>query len=134
MDGVELFSRSFQRLLFVYLVLFSASCVAQQFPHSSFSVEYDGISASCTEAMNATLACDDALGSVSLNFVWLDEIRLQSVCANTCFDDLEKARLSIQSACTASTDVIVEGNRAYPATYVLDNLIYTFNVTCRKDA
>ncbi|KAL1640089.1 hypothetical protein SLS58_007356, partial [Diplodia intermedia] len=84
--------------------------------------------------MNATLACNDMLGAVAVDFVFLDQTQLESLCTDSCFDDLEKTRLSIQSACTASTDIIVEGNLAYPATYVLDHFIYTFNSTCRKDA
>lgn len=84
--------------------------------------------------MNATLACNGMLGEIAVDFVFLDETQLESLCTDSCFDDLEKVRLSIQSACTASTDIIVESNLAYPATYVLDHFIYTFNSTCRKDA
>jgi hypothetical protein len=80
----------------------------------------------------------------------LDEEGTAALCVDSCYSSLESARSTIAGACTASTDVIVENKVAYPgihpcspavvnfyscllATFFVDNYIYTYDVSCRKD-
>lgn len=77
--------------------------------------------------------------------------QLSALCDDPCYSSLEDARKKIHQACTSSNDQIVNDNVAYPgrhprtsgsvevakpiaATYLVDNFIYTYNMSCRRDA
>ncbi|MCJ1245494.1 hypothetical protein MMC30_002698 [Trapelia coarctata] len=60
--------------------------------------------------------------------------QLNALCVDSCYSSLLSTRGTIQQGCTASTDIIVYDDIAYPATYVVDNFIFTYDVSCRKDS
>ncbi|CAG8905566.1 unnamed protein product [Penicillium egyptiacum] len=61
-----------------------------------------------------------------------DEVAV--VCVDGCYASLESARTVIAAACTLDTDVIVTENVAYPATFIVDNYLFTYQVSCRTDS
>jgi hypothetical protein len=123
---------SFNTLLFLgYCVQRNA---AQQFPNSSIDASYPGLTSGCATAVNPVLTCDDILADVSLSFPYLTNERLANLCTTGCSNSLRLARQNIAKACTSKTDVITDGGTTYPATYVLDNLLWSYTSTCKKDA
>ncbi|KAF2460035.1 hypothetical protein BDY21DRAFT_419731 [Lineolata rhizophorae] len=120
--------------LTLLLVTLAGYSSAQQFPNSSFNADYPGLSSACATAVNPSLECDDVLGSMSIDLVYLDDDDLEALCTTTCEQSLLDAQASIQSACAADTDVIVDLGVAYPASYVLDHFIYAYRSTCRTDS
>lgn len=107
--------------------------VAQRFPDSSIDASYPGLSSGCATAVDPLLSCDDVLAGISLSFVYLTDERLVKLCTETCAASLNSAQKNIVNACKASSDFISDGETRYPATYVLDRFIWSFNATCRKD-
>jgi hypothetical protein len=107
---------------------------AQQFPNSSIDASYPGLTSGCTTAVNPVLNCDDVLADTTLSFVYLADKRLTSLCTTSCSNSLRLARQGIAKAFTAKTDVISDGAVSYPATYVVDRLLWSYTATCRKDA
>ena len=63
----------------------------------------------------------------------LDADQVGALCSGTCTAELLSARRQIASACTASTDVIVWSNIVYPATFIVDEYLFTSQVSCFKD-
>jgi hypothetical protein len=106
---------------------------AQQFPNSNIDADYPGLSSGCATAVNPVLNCDDVLADTSLTFPYLTDARLTNLCTTSCSNSLRLARQNIVKACTAPTDVIVDGTTIYPATYVLDRLLWAYTATCKKD-
>lgn len=60
--------------------------------------------------------------------------QVDAVCVDSCYTSLEAARTVIAAACTLSTDVIVVENVAYPATFIVDNYLFTYQMSCRTDS
>jgi hypothetical protein len=106
---------------------------AQQFPNSSIDASYPGLTSGCATAVNPVLNCDDVLADTALSFAYLSDARLTNLCTTSCSNSLRLARQNIAKACTAQTDVIADGETKYPATYVLDSLLWAYTPTCRKD-
>jgi hypothetical protein len=46
---------------------------------------------------------------------------------------LKSARATIEAACTEVTDVIVYENIAYPPTFIAENYLLTYEISCQKD-
>ena len=99
----------------------------------SIDVDFPGLSTSCKSAMNSTVKCDGLLVEVMQEAISLSPENLISICVNSCALSLQTAQDNIASACSAATDVIVLGDLAYTATYSLNELKFTYNVTCQKD-
>ncbi|KAG9123024.1 hypothetical protein FRC07_000344 [Ceratobasidium sp. 392] len=79
----------------------------------------------CGKALNASIACDTSLGQAVAGES-LQVATLTTLC-------LKSYRTSIASAC--GTSVVIQGkDAAFPITYEVDNLIYSYNTTCTKDA
>ena len=115
-------------------LLLCSACYGQTFGNTSFDADYEGVSAACGATLNAQLSCDDVLAAIAWDADYLQQKQLDNLCSVSCSTSLETARSSIVSACTGSSDVIVDGGLAYPATFVLDHLINAYQTTCRKDA
>jgi hypothetical protein len=60
--------------------------------------------------------------------------QIEDVCVDDCYSSLEAARSVIAAACTLDTDIIVVENVAYPATFIVDNYLFTYELSCRKDS
>lgn len=58
---------------------------------------------------------------------------LEAVCVESCRDSLVKLRSSIQSACDPSKDLMVKDGVAFPATFMVDRYIYSYDASCYKD-
>ncbi|CAG8900267.1 unnamed protein product [Penicillium egyptiacum] len=63
----------------------------------------------------------------------LDEEQVTKLYVNDCYPSLKSARATIQSAYTEDTDMIVYEDIAYPATFIADKYLFTYNVSYRKD-
>lgn len=63
----------------------------------------------------------------------LDPVSLEKICVPKCRDDLRDLRMKIESICIKQTDLITYENVVYPSTFVVDNYIYKWDVSCYKD-
>ncbi|KAF8703143.1 Lysin motif, partial [Rhizoctonia solani] len=85
----------------------------------------------CGKALNASIACDVALGKAAAGAL-LPVEKLNTVCVPACYTSLKSYRSSVATAC--GTSVVIQGSDAtFPITYLADNLLYTYNTTCIKD-
>ncbi|KAL4739523.1 hypothetical protein BDV11DRAFT_169938 [Aspergillus similis] len=115
-------------------LLFAVSGHCQQLSDAPSYINYPGLSEACLTALNTTVSCPPFLNPVSASGEILDSDLVTELCVDSCYTSLDDARDTIQEACTASTDVIVHNNIAYPATFIVDNYLHTYNVSCRKDS
>ena len=60
--------------------------------------------------------------------------QIEDVCVDDCYSSLEAARSVIAAACTLDIDIIVVENVAYPAIFIVDNYLFTYELSCRKDS
>lgn len=60
--------------------------------------------------------------------------QVDAVCVDSCYTSLEVAKTNIAAGCTLDTDVIVVGNVAYPATFIVDHYLFTYQISCRTDS
>ncbi|KAB8227370.1 uncharacterized protein BDW43DRAFT_247217 [Aspergillus alliaceus] len=109
------------------------SALGQQPAGTQMFVNYPGLSDGCMEALATTVSCPPFLPVISQNNAVLDEDTVRELCVAGCYSSLKAARATIQAACTASTDMIVYEGVAYPATFIADNYMLTFDVSCKKD-
>ncbi|KAJ5426043.1 hypothetical protein N7465_001113 [Penicillium sp. CMV-2018d] len=107
---------------------------AQQLSGTQMFVDYPGISDPCKEALATNITCPPALAIWSLGNPLLSEDEVHELCVEGCQTSLKTARAAIAAACTADTDVIVYEDVAYPATFIADNYLFTYEVSCFKDA
>ncbi|KAJ5153569.1 LysM domain protein [Penicillium canariense] len=114
-------------------LLFAVSGHYQQLSDAPSYINYPGLSEACLTALNTTVSCPPFLNPVSASREILDSDLVTELCVDSCYTSLDNARDTIQEACTASSDVIVHNNIVYPATFIIDNYLYTYNVSCRKD-
>jgi len=107
---------------------------AQQLSDFQIYMGYPGLSSSCEQALNTSVSCPAFLSSVSVRGGTLDTDEVTALCSDTCYSSLGSARDTIKGACIVSTDVIVYNDQAYSATFIVDNFIYTYSLSCRKDS
>ncbi|KAJ0424778.1 hypothetical protein BJY00DRAFT_308683 [Aspergillus carlsbadensis] len=115
-------------------MLLAAPGLAQQLSGAPTYLDYPGLSTACVAALNATVDCPPFLSPVSASGETLDADLVAELCVDSCFVSLEDAQETIKGACTAATDVIVYDRIAYPATFIVDNFVYTYNLSCRTDS
>ena len=106
---------------------------AQQFAGSTFSLAYPGISDACTSALNLTINCPAFLADVAIYNDLLSPAQLQALCNNDCSSSLERLQQDIERECNTESDVITSDGVTYPATWVVDHFLLTFNLSCQKD-
>lgn len=106
---------------------------AQQFHQRKMAQYYPGISKSCQAALNSTIECDYILSDTALSQEHLDLGQLNAMCTTECHESLLSIQEYIVGNCTASGDVIHEGQDQLPATWVNDNFILTIEKYCAKD-
>ncbi|KAK1752213.1 carbohydrate-binding module family 50 protein [Echria macrotheca] len=124
-------SLSFQLLGFVA----SSTVFAQQFQDVVMGIAWPGLSESCVTALNTTVPnCPSFLIRVSVDNPRLDEEQLEDLCTTSCRTDLTTVRGTIASACNPTTDVIQLDGVVYPATFVADRFLFTYDLSCRKDS
>ncbi|KAK0624161.1 hypothetical protein B0T14DRAFT_517604 [Immersiella caudata] len=108
---------------------------AQQFEMYRTPFETMNLSQGCLDVLNTNVSCDHML-AISTTFdppsspVLRPDI-LNRICAAKCRSDLQALRSKIVGGCK-STDVMVLRGKGYPATFVLDHYLYTYDVSCYK--
>lgn len=95
---------------------------------------YTGLSTDCQQALATNVTCSPYLGVVSETNGIVTADQIEDVCVDDCYSSLEAARSVITAACTLDTDIIVVENVAYPATFIVDNYLFTYELSCRKDS
>ncbi|KOC07375.1 hypothetical protein AFLA70_31g004611 [Aspergillus flavus AF70] len=125
--------------LITILGLASATLVAgQQFKWYSYPWETLNLTQACFTAINSSVSsCPSLLATHTTGTGTVDilgEDALQSLCVDSCRKELQALRGTVQAACTGQGDVMVYDNIAYPATFMIDNLLYTYDVSCYKDS
>ncbi|KAL4943095.1 hypothetical protein BDV06DRAFT_234966 [Aspergillus oleicola] len=95
-------------------LLFAVSSNCQKLSDAPSYIDYPGLSTACLTALNITVTCPPFLSPASASGEILDSDLVTELCVDSCYTSLENARDTIQDACTASTDVIVHNNIAYP--------------------
>ncbi|KAK4221944.1 hypothetical protein QBC38DRAFT_460911 [Podospora fimiseda] len=118
-------------------LLLSTLVTGQQFESFRQPYEQLGLSKACTDVLNTLVSCDISLAfSTSFDepsIDILDPVTLGNICVPECRDNLQSLRTKIISTCNQQTNVIVYGKTAYPATFILDHYIYTYDVSCYAD-
>ena len=106
----------FSRLCgFLLLALLTEHINAQVFPNLLLGVDYPGISAACSTALNTTLTtCPSLLGSVSVDNPRLDSASLILLCTSGCQSELTSVRQTIASGCNLASDIITYEDIDYP--------------------
>ncbi|KAK2611937.1 hypothetical protein QQS21_002043 [Conoideocrella luteorostrata] len=128
-------SRNLACLLYALPIALGQQFKDYTFPHKSL-----GLSAKCFGAVNTTVtSCPGWLventGLHSSSFELLDATSLQTLCESTCQDDLSKLRDLIATSCTAPQDVMVPPSKvAYPATFIIDRIMFAAGISCLKDS
>ncbi|KAL4795601.1 hypothetical protein BDV19DRAFT_378800 [Aspergillus venezuelensis] len=99
---------------------------AQQFAGTQMFTAYLGLTASCQESLATNVTCPPYLGVLSERYA------VQEACIDDCYTSLQNAGAVIAEACTATTDVIVVDNVAYPATFIVDNYLFTYRLSFQE--
>ncbi|CAG8067040.1 unnamed protein product [Penicillium salamii] len=94
---------------------------------------YPGLTDGCKESLATNVSCPVFLPVVSPDNSLLDDDQVVELCVDVCYDSLKSARATIEAACTETTDMIVVEDIAYPATFIADKYLLTYDVSCRKD-
>lgn len=125
---------SLVRLAAIFLA--AGTVWAQQFSDVLISSSgYPGLTDQCAEALNSTVqSCPGFLAEASVDMPRLDSTSLEALCTSACRSSLESVRNTIASGCGASQDVIMVDAVVYPATFVIDRYLYTYDVSCMKDS
>ncbi|KAM7216065.1 hypothetical protein V8F06_008538 [Rhypophila decipiens] len=110
---------------------------AQQFTDGAMDYSVFGnLSPLCQDAINTTISCHSLLSdlaSPSPTILFLNNEELAAVCATGCRSSLTGLRSQILLDCSEPTDVMVDGNMAYPATYFVDRFLHAHDSSCFKD-
>ncbi|KAL4883820.1 hypothetical protein BJY04DRAFT_216155 [Aspergillus karnatakaensis] len=108
------------------------SAGAQQLARTRMFVDYPGLSDRCKEALATNVTCPPFLVVVFKTNLHLGEDEVNELCKGDCYTSLRNARANIEVACTLDTDVIVFEEVAYPATFITDHYLLTYDVSCQK--
>ena len=96
------------------------------------SILVHSLTSMCRASFNTSVQCDPKLAEIAFSgFLGSDE-DLESVCTRQCLTSLQKFRDQQKAACSPS-DVITAGGLPYPATFGVDQLLLTYNLTCKRD-
>ncbi|KAF4161886.1 hypothetical protein CNMCM6936_002900 [Aspergillus lentulus] len=119
----------------ILVSLLASLAVAQQLDGIVLPLELLGLSEPCFEAVNTTISsCPFSLalytGIEDASFERLNRTQLDLLCQSSCRKDLQSLRTTVQKACTASTDVMMPGATAYPATFLVDRYLYSSGLSC----
>ncbi|XDG02515.1 hypothetical protein ABKA04_002130 [Annulohypoxylon sp. FPYF3050] len=121
--------------LLAVITVYDRSVLAQQLKDGLPAfMSYPGISTSCETALNTTVDCPAFLTKASEQNSILNSDQVSALCSGSCAADLQSARTKIAAACTANTDVITYSNIVYPATFIVDQYLFTSQVSCYQDS
>ncbi|KAF2824331.1 hypothetical protein CC86DRAFT_420818 [Ophiobolus disseminans] len=123
----------------IFLILaasyFAVQVISQQLQDGFLSEPpWPNITTKCFEAMNATVSCPAYLQRISVDQQRLNPGELETLCTSTCRNTLRGVRSNILNACKGPMDIIQYWNGVnYPATFVADQYLQTYDIACRKD-
>ncbi|KAF4160012.1 hypothetical protein CNMCM6936_004141 [Aspergillus lentulus] len=120
------------RQLAMLLLGIVSLAAAQQPAGVQMYTAYPGLSESCQRALATNVSCPPFITVVSQSNAILDAEQVSELCVEGCYTSLESAKADIEAVCT-SMDVIVYETVAYPATFIVDNYLLTYQLSCRKD-
>ena len=83
-------------------------------------------------SFNASIQCDNKLADVTFSGHFASDNDLQDMCTSKCLTTLGKYQTQQKKACLSSDTVVADGI-TYPATHTVDQLIFTYNYTCKRD-
>lgn len=83
-------------------------------------------------SFDTSVQCDPKLPEVAFSGYFASDQDLQSICTTQCLTSLERFRDQQKAACTQS-DKITTGGLSYPATFGVDQLLFAYNYTCKRD-
>ncbi|KZL86126.1 hypothetical protein CI238_09105 [Colletotrichum incanum] len=129
-------SWAFFVLVLGLVALFNVRLVdAQQFADTTLGYEvYPDLSERCYEALNTTVeGCPGFVAANAVDMARLVPGMLEALCTPGCKSSLASVRSVIASGCNAKTDVVEFGQVVYPATYMVDRMIHTYDVSCARD-
>lgn len=110
---------------------------AQQFADGTMDYSsFENLSPLCQDAVNTTVFCHSLLSDLAspnptIMFLQTDE--LSAICTTDCRSSLTSLRSQILLDCSEPTDVMIDGNIAYPPTYFVDRFLYAYDNSCFKD-
>ncbi|OAA67645.1 LysM domain-containing protein [Cordyceps fumosorosea ARSEF 2679] len=127
-------------MFWLQFLCFSAALLllstAQQFSQFTYAYEALGLSETCFAAVNATVqGCSDLLPthvSFDSNPRLLGKAELEELCVPSCGKALADVKSSINEAC--ATDSIVKNGQTFPATLMVEYMLYSYTMSCRKDS
>lgn len=127
-QALQLFSTAFAAIQ-----LFASPISAQNFIDASFEVAYPGLSSACISALNGTVACLSSLGDYGNSTQPILPSELEAFCTRECDESLSTIRSGVETSCNGASDSVEEAGELRPATWIIDQFIYTFNTTCVRD-
>ncbi|RDW84131.1 uncharacterized protein DSM5745_04457 [Aspergillus mulundensis] len=92
----------------------------------------DTLSAACAEPLKQNVQCNASLAAITSDGYFPSAEDLAFVCTTECLSSLQSLRNDQLSACS-SNDAVQTSGYAYPPTYILDQLIFTYDYTCLRD-
>ncbi|KAM0693758.1 hypothetical protein Q7P36_007015 [Cladosporium allicinum] len=104
---------------------------AQQFSDVPLPVNYPGISDGCFNALNTTVNCPRFLPSISIENPQLSSDQISAFCTSEWESNLNSVQSSVSLSCAGQT--VPFGNNLVPASFMADNFLYTYALSCRKD-
>ncbi|KAL7622002.1 hypothetical protein AAE478_007503 [Parahypoxylon ruwenzoriense] len=107
---------------------------AQQLNGTYMNVDYPGLSDACKGALNTSVSCPLFLSQRSSNGGILDAGSVNALCTDSCSTSLKNTRDIIEAACNSDTDTIVFSTGRQPASYIIQNYIFAYDVSCFKDS
>lgn len=111
-----------------------AVAMGQQFSDGTLGQSYRGISDQCALALNTTVqGCSVVLAALAVDMPRQGRKSLDALCSAGCRSSLASVRDTIVSKCSGSKDVFEMSSVVYPATFVIDRIIYAYDMSCSKD-
>ncbi|KJZ69800.1 hypothetical protein HIM_10818 [Hirsutella minnesotensis 3608] len=92
----------------------------------------DNVSSGCKATFGTSVKCNATLSSIAFDALEPSNDILASLCKDDCLSSLQSLQSSQKDACKNDTTTL-NGIR-YPATYMTDSLLFTFNYICLKDS
>ena len=83
-------------------------------------------------SFNTSVQCDAKLAEIAFSGFLGNDEDLESICTTQCLTSLQKFRNQQNAVCSPS-DVITAGGLPYPATIGVDQLLLSYNITCKRD-
>ncbi|KAA8652732.1 uncharacterized protein ATNIH1004_001637 [Aspergillus tanneri] len=91
----------------------------------------DSLSSACQVTFNTSTQCNSALGAIAFDALFPSSEQLAVICTDDCLGSLQNFRSQQAQSCE-SESYAVDG-QLVPATYNVDQLLFTYSYTCLQD-